>query len=196
MNYLAHAYLSFGNTDLLVGNMISDFVKGAKQYDYPALIQNGIRLHREIDQFTDVHKATAAGKAVFRSSYGLYSGAVLDVIYDHFLASDEKIFTDMALQDFSSDTYQVLEEQSAHLPQGFLVMLPYMKMHNWLYNYRKREGIEQSLRGLIRRAAYLTDHQPAYKIFEERYAELQSCYDDFFPDVKEFAKRRIRQLIS
>ena len=30
MNYLAHAYLSFGNEPVLIGNMISDFVKGNK----------------------------------------------------------------------------------------------------------------------------------------------------------------------
>jgi hypothetical protein len=28
MNYLGHAYLSFNHQDILVGNMISDFIKG------------------------------------------------------------------------------------------------------------------------------------------------------------------------
>ncbi|MFY7899136.1 MAG: ACP phosphodiesterase, partial [Chitinophagaceae bacterium] len=32
MNFLAHAYLSFQQPSLLIGNMISDFVKGKKQY--------------------------------------------------------------------------------------------------------------------------------------------------------------------
>jgi acyl carrier protein phosphodiesterase len=35
MNYLAHACLSFGRPDILVGNMISDHIKGKKQFDYP-----------------------------------------------------------------------------------------------------------------------------------------------------------------
>jgi len=30
MNYLAHAYLSFDHEEILVGNLISDFVKGKK----------------------------------------------------------------------------------------------------------------------------------------------------------------------
>ena len=33
MNYLAHAYLSFNDPEILVGNMISDFVKGKKKAD-------------------------------------------------------------------------------------------------------------------------------------------------------------------
>lgn len=35
MNYLAHAYFSFGDPAILTGNMISDYVKGKKQFDYP-----------------------------------------------------------------------------------------------------------------------------------------------------------------
>jgi len=58
MNYLAHAYLSFGNQDILTGNMISDFVKGKTKFDYPLTIQKGIYLHRQIDSFTDSHILT------------------------------------------------------------------------------------------------------------------------------------------
>lgn len=32
MNYLAHAVLSFDDPDILTGNIISDFVKGKKNF--------------------------------------------------------------------------------------------------------------------------------------------------------------------
>ena len=88
MNYLAHAYLSFNHPEILVGNIISDFVKGKKKFDYPEGIQKGIHLHRLIDAYTDTHPATARAKEIFRPHYRLYSGAVMDVLYDHFLAID------------------------------------------------------------------------------------------------------------
>jgi acyl carrier protein phosphodiesterase len=66
MNFLAHAFLSFNDKDLLTGNMISDFVKGKKRYDYPISIQKGITLHRAIDEFTDCHPVTAKAKEFFR----------------------------------------------------------------------------------------------------------------------------------
>ena len=62
MNLLAHAYLSFNNPPILVGNMISDYVKGKKQFLYDPLIQKGIQLHRIIDDFTDHHPATQDAK--------------------------------------------------------------------------------------------------------------------------------------
>ena len=88
MNYLAHAYLSFNEPGILTGNMISDFVKGRKKFDYPPQIKKGIELHHAIDEFTDNHPATKQAKEFFRSDYRLYSGAFVDIVYDHFLAND------------------------------------------------------------------------------------------------------------
>src|SRR3954465_10546026 len=97
MNYLAHAYLSFGHSPVLVGNMISDFVKGKQQYDYDWSIQKGIRLHREIDNFTDSHPAIKEMKKPFREKYGLYAGAFVDIVCDFFLANDSGQFSSAQL---------------------------------------------------------------------------------------------------
>ena len=56
MNYLAHAFLSFEDEAIVVGNLLGDFVKGRAQLEhYPLNIQNGVILHRHIDQFSDNH---------------------------------------------------------------------------------------------------------------------------------------------
>ena len=62
MNYLAHATLSFGNAEILTGNIIGDFVKGKEKLTYPVAIQKGITLHRLIDEFTDTHSITKQAK--------------------------------------------------------------------------------------------------------------------------------------
>lgn len=196
MNYLAHAYLSYKHPQVLVGNMISDFVKGKAQFRYERLIQAGIQLHRSIDSFTDDHDATRRAKEIFRPYYRLYSGAIVDVLYDHFLANDETIFNEsQPLLLFSEETYTVLEEYTVHLPERFAVMLPYMKTQNWLYNYQYRLGIERSLKGLVLRAAYLSDAAPAFSLFNEHYPLLQECYHHFIEDVKNHAKEQMRMLL-
>lgn len=194
MNYLAHAYLSFNQPGILIGNMISDFVKGRKKFDYPEQIQQGITLHRDIDSFTDSHEATAEAKKVLRPAYRLYSGALVDVIYDHFLALDENEFTDTSLLDFSQWVYQAIEKDHVWLPERFAVMFPYMKEHNWLYNYHTRWGIGKSLGGVVRRAVHLTESDTAFRLFEEHYQLFQDCYRHFWTDVKPFAAGRLRFL--
>ena len=188
MNYLAHAYLSFNQPGILTGNMISDFVKGRKKFDFPPVIQKGIALHRAIDEFTDFHPVTQRAKAFFRKEYRLYSGAFIDVVYDHFLANDKKEFVSgIELDSFCQATYTTLQNNSCELPLKFLQILPYMQNQNWLYHYSFKEGIEKSFGGLVRRAAYLSESVIAYKIFNEHYDELGECYQLFFPALKNFA---------
>ena len=196
MNYLAHAYLSFNQPDILVGNMVSDFVKGKKQFDYPLAIQKGIRLHRAIDQFTDEHPATKEAKQYFRPAVGLYAGAFVDIVYDHFLALDTNELAEQEWKLFAIDVYQQLTDQQEWLPEKFARMLPYMSSQNWLYNYRFTWGIENSFGGLVRRADYLTDASLAFSLFITHYAELKQQYLVFFPELKAFASSQFEALIS
>ena len=193
MNYLAHAYLSFGNPDILAGNIISDFVKGKKKFDYPAAIQQGIHLHRLIDNFTDFHPVTAKAKMLFRPQYRLYSGAFIDVVYDHFLALDTKQFKN-GLQRFTLETYQLLEQNALYFPAPFLKMFPYMQSQNWLYDYRLKDGIAKAFNGLVYRAKYLHESAIAFELFNENYVELKECYHEFFPDLKQYTLTMISNL--
>ncbi|HWJ92756.1 MAG TPA: ACP phosphodiesterase [Flavisolibacter sp.] len=195
MNYLAHAYLSFNDPQILAGNMISDYVKGRAQFSFSGKIQKGIMLHREIDQFTDTHPATKKAKEIFRPAYRLYSGAIMDVLYDHFLANDGTEFTPASLKDFAARTYRQLELQAADLPINFLQVFTYMKTYDWLYNYRSLDGMSRSLAGLVRRSAYLSESATAYNLFTEHYVFLNGCYHEFFQDVKQFAKDQFDSLL-
>jgi len=114
-------------------------------------------------------------------------------VYDHFLANDSELFTETSLHHFASDVYQTLEQYHVQLPPKFLLMLPYMKAQNWLYNYRTREGIGRSMQGLVRRSAYLSDHQTAFDLLNEHYDFLKSCYQVFIKDVKTYAEGQLHQ---
>jgi acyl carrier protein phosphodiesterase len=196
MNYLAHAYLSFNHPQILSGNLISDFVKGKKKFDYPVLIQKGIMLHRAIDEFTDSHETTKAAKIFFKPAYGLYAGAFIDIVYDYFLANDPKEFPANKLADFSNDCYHKLKEQEEFFPEKFDKIFYYMQLHNWLYNYQFKEAIKNSFRGLVHRATYMHDSSAAYIIFENNLDELKKCYDDFFPLLKAFSFQKFDQLLN
>ncbi len=189
MNFLAHAYLSFNHPEIVVGNLISDFVKGKQRLDYPERIQEGIMLHRAIDGFTDKHPLTKQAASLFRPHYGLYAASFMDVVYDHYLALDTEKFTP-SLWDFAQNVYGILDSQPI-LPDKFHRIFPYMKTQNWLYNYQFKEGIHNSLRGLVYRAAYISDSGPAIEIFDKNYDLFRQCYLAFFPEVEDFARKML-----
>ena len=194
MNYLAHAYLSFNQPAILAGNLISDFVKGKQVLQFPEEVRRGILLHRAIDAYTDEHAATREAKNIFKPYYRLYSAAFIDVAFDHFLANDFQQFTDDSLSRFSQEVYSAMDTFLHMFPERFKIMYPYMKQQNWLYNYRSRLGIERSFAGLVRRAAYLTDSDTAFKLFEDNYDTLQEYYAGFFPALQQHALKVLQTL--
>jgi len=152
-------------------------------------------LHRTIDTFTDNHQATKDAKEVFRPHYRLYSGAFVDVVYDHFLATNENEFSETTLLGFSQQVYSAMDGFAAIVPERFGRMYPYMKEQNWLYNYRTKWGTQKSLGGVVRRSLYLTESETAYRLFEENYDHLQLLYRQFWSDMKPYARHEFESLL-
>jgi acyl carrier protein phosphodiesterase len=197
MNLLAHAYLSFNNEAILVGNMISDYVKGKTQFDYPLPIQAGIQLHRAIDEFTDTHDATKEIKKLFKPAYRLYAGAFTDVVYDHFLANDENEFSFAeSLQSFTKHTYNLLQNNTTYFPEKFAKSFPYMQAQDWLYHYRFDDGMQKSFGGLARRAKYISETDTAFEIFLKNKDIIRQSYQIFFPQLKFFTINKMEQLLQ
>lgn len=193
MNYLAHALLSGKEPEILVGNMIGDFVKGSSILDrYPPKIRQGLELHRSIDAFTDGHIATAKAKNYFRNDYGLYSGAFVDVMYDHFLSNDPKFFPQAEqLRDFTGEVFQTLHQYRFILPPDFAHMLQYMEKDNWLYQVRSLKGLEMGMNRLVRRMTYEHDGRKAYETTVRYYYELNQIYYEFVEDVENYVKSKL-----
>jgi len=194
MNYLAHAYLSFERPAIVVGNLINDFVKGKKKFEYPTAIQHGMQLHRSIDEFTDFHPITKEAARFFKPDYGLYSTAFVDIVYDHFLATEESVFDASRLLQFTQDTYSILRDFHEFHPPGFARIFPSMVKYNWLLNYRHTSGIQRSFEGLVYRARYMDDALPAFTVFENHYEEFGRLFKQFFPELKEFVQAEIDKL--
>ena len=173
--------------------MISDFVKGKKKYEYPHRILAGIDLHRAIDEFTDDHPVNKEVLKIFRPAYRLYSAAILDVVYDHFLA-DELAALPQSFKEYTHAVYTNLEIHRSVFPDAFNNIFPYMKQHDWLFNYQYAWGIEKSLAGLVHRAAYLSESKIAFELFNTRYDEIKAAFQAFFPMLKNFALEKFSDI--
>lgn len=189
MNYLAHAYLSFNDQSLIVGNMIADYVKGKHWQEYDPGIQQGIQLHRAIDTFTDTHPVTLAAREYFQASCGRYSAVFIDIVYDHFLANDTSIFSEQSLSAFTKQIYRTVAQQHDILPPVFQQVFRHMQQHDWLYGYRFMDGIYKSFSGIVHRAKFLEVTADApFEVLKQHYDKLADHYSTFFPELVAFVK--------
>jgi acyl carrier protein phosphodiesterase len=191
MNFLAHIYLSGNDEEIMIGNFIADFVKGSKKNSYPDKIRKGIELHRSIDDFTDHHTITLSSKDRLRKKYGKYSGVIVDLYYDHFLAANFNEYHSSSLQDFSQETYKTLKQHWNVLPEGVHYFLPFMIERNWLLNYATLEGIGRALSGLSLRVSFENKMAESISDLKEHYKSFESDFREFFPQLIVFVQAKL-----
>jgi acyl carrier protein phosphodiesterase len=189
MNYLAHSYLNGkrGN-DVLMGNMMGDFVKGKQYQNFEAPIQEGILLHRAIDTFTDAHPIVSHAKSFFRQDYGLFSGPIVDVLFDYYLANDtSKFIHKEALQQHIQNTYNTILQNSHLMNEKMKHMTSYMIQYDWLFHYQFTKGIEKSWRGMSKRYERMNDAEIAIQLFHQHHDAFRDLYQELILDLeKEF----------
>jgi acyl carrier protein phosphodiesterase len=184
MNFLAHAYLSGNEEDILIGNFIADAVKGNSISRLSEGIQKGVRLHREIDSFTDQHPVFIRSKKRIQDSYGKFSGVVIDIYYDHFLASSWSSYSDNELSEFALYVYNLIFENYSVLPSKSRRILPYMAIHNWLVGYSSFRDLQWVFDGMSRRSRqYNSRMESAVESLKEDYGSFEKDFIEFFPDM-------------
>ena len=184
MNFLGHIFLAPSDDELLLGNFIADSVKGNPDGHFPSRIAEGIRLHRRIDAFTDRHPLVKQGVERFRETQGRYAAVVIDVVYDHVLASNWQQFHDVELNTYTDSVYQRLEARSHHFPPHVQRYFPYMKQQNWLYNYQFEWGFRKSLEGLDRRSSNPTEMHRAVEVYQQHQHKFLSEFQQFISDAQ------------
>lgn len=176
VNYLAHAFLSNNDPDLLVGNFIADHIRGNRLSIYSPGIQNGIRLHREIDSFTDAHPSFRQAKRLFYDGFERHSGILVDIYFDHLLARDFNRHSHVPLDRFSRTVYEIYTNHRHLLPEGSERFLAYVIKNDIYQSYASEEGIAQVLFHLSNRIRHNVRLDESLNLFQKHKIELESNF--------------------
>lgn len=196
MNFLAHLYLSGNDTNIIIGNFIADHIKGNKFKHLPLSIQKGIRLHREIDTFTDTHPVVKKSMHRLNERYGHYDGVIIDIFYDHFLAKNWTNYSAIPFDKYVQSIYTLLQDNLPLLPKKTVEMLPYMIQYNWLYNYQYLKGIKTVLVGMNKRTNGKSKMHLAIEDLKIHYNDFEKDFSLFFEDIRLFTSNKIQELLT
>ncbi|MFK8266189.1 acyl carrier protein phosphodiesterase [Capnocytophaga cynodegmi] len=183
MNFLAHIYLS-GNDDLLkIGNFIADTIRGKQYLDYPEMMQKGILLHRRIDTFTDEHLIFRRSKKRLIAEFGHYSGVIVDIFYDYFLAKNWQKYSEEPLNEYVQDFYMLLQQHKHLLNECANYLIFYMIKENWLESYQTLEGIEKIFYQMDRRTDFRSKMRLAPQFLQNNETDFEQDFFQFFSDI-------------
>ena len=173
---------------------MADSIKGKKYLKYPEDFKKGIVLHRAIDYFTDTHPIFRQSTQRLFSYYSHYSGIIVDIFYDHFLAANWSNYSEVPLEKYTLDFYKLLNENFEILPGRVKNFLPYMINDNWLLSYAKIDGIEKVLAGMNRRTGRKSNMNEATRELVQYYQEFQAEFESFFQEVIKFSDEKLEEL--
>lgn len=194
MNFLAHIYLSGDNDLMKIGNFMADGIHGKHFDTYPTEIQKGIILHRAIDTFTDAHPIFRQSTKRLHANYHHYSGIIVDIFYDHFLAKNWGNYSDEKLEDYTERFYQSLRDNHDFLTEKTQKMLPHLIAQNWLLSYQTIEGIENILERMDNRMKRNSNMRFSVAELRTFYPEFEQEFTSFFEELRAHSEQKIQTL--
>lgn len=190
MNFLAHLYLSGENEEVMFGNFIGDAVKGNQFMRYNEEIQKGVLLHRMIDKYTDNHPIVEQSKIRLRSKYHKYSGVIIDMVYDHYLAANWHEYSNIPLKSYVQSAYFVVLKRYFILPAHIKKILPFMIYSNWLASYANLDEMQKRFEGMSRRAKFESGMQYVIADIKNDYQLYEAEFKAYFPDIINYVKNQ------
>ena len=173
---------------------MADSIRGKSYIDYSVDLRKGILLHRSIDSFTDMHPIYRQSKRRLHEKYGHYSGVIMDIFYDHYLAKNWDFYCEEKLEDYVDNFYQLLKNNIDLLTEKVKKMIPYMIAQNWLLSYTTIEGLQMIMIQMNHRTKNRVQMQESIVELKEFYSEFDEEFSLFFEDLRKHCKEKLVEL--
>lgn len=189
MNFLAHAFLSGNDPEILFGNFVADSIKGKMIQKFNGNFLKGVELHRAIDTFTDEHPEVRKSVSRLQPTFKKFSPVVSDIYYDHFLAANWSDYSTTDLTQFSQSVYKTLLQHYSLLPPRSKRILPWMMAQNWLVGYANLKDLQRVFNGMSRRTKFDSGMDKSVVFLQAHYADFENDFRSFFPELIRFAEQ-------
>lgn len=187
MNFLAHLFLSKRTPAWLVGSIMPDIVRGGAPRRTSGEVRRGVQRHWRIDAFTDTHPTAGRSRHRLRKHHGRFAGLLVDILYDHFLATDFERYSPQSLDDFTDEVYGMLAGHGELVPPAMREAVGLMIEHDWLRAYGTMGGVDTALHSMSRRLTTRfkrpVDLTTAMEDLAEQDADLRADFHAFFPEL-------------
>jgi acyl carrier protein phosphodiesterase len=188
---LAHIYLSGTDDQLKLGNFYGDFVRSSEMEKFSNRVQQGVLLHREIDEYTDRHPAFLDMVSVLRPYLFRYAPVALDLICDHLLSGKWKDLGSKSLRIFCNDFYSLISHEETIVPKKLFRKIDLMLEHDFLMSTSSEERLFRSLQHMDRRARFDSNFTEALTVMKGNKLLFEDKFEVLIQDLRSFSQTRI-----
>ncbi len=188
MNWLAHALLSPPDPDIRLANVLADILTHRDVERLGPAFATGVRWHRAIDAFTDRHPVVARSRSRIPPPHRRYAGVLVDIFYDHCLATRWAVHSDVPFAEFIQDFYAHAWNRLPDLPGDPGEMIRLVVRNDRFGSYATLDGIRDALDRLSARIREQYGRQlnlaEAADTLESDLEDFQTDFTRFFPEIR------------
>ena len=184
MNLLAHLHLGRHlqlDPTTAAGNLLADYVRGQTRGSFA----RGVRIHRQIDSFTDSHPEVVAARNLFDGANRRFAGILVDLAFDLCLSrqwDDYEPTTPLAT--FIESNLMAVHESRASIPEPALIAFTRMRDEGWLHCYGDIAGLGTTIRRIARRRTVARAIIGAESQIENLLPPLHARFKKFYPELR------------
>ena len=185
MNFLGHLYLSDDDHELMIHNLFGDFVRGKDLSRFPIAVQQGIRLHREIDDFMDRHKRVVETVHVLQPELPKIAGIAMDLYFDHILSKRWAEYHKKDYMEYLSDFYSKADTSESYFGLSFQLFIKKLVRYNWMSYYPSLDGLDKACKGVSARISFPNALVNGKDVFLKHQTEIERTFTIYMEDAKE-----------
>lgn len=194
MNFLGHCYLCQDHMHLITGNLGGDFYKGnLDNFNHlPIQIQQGVKFHRFIDDFTDKSShIIEVGHLLQKNGVAKVSFIACDILLDHYLAKNWNHYSTIPYDDFIQHIYAEVTKNLEHIGPDFRFLFNKLQEHGWFYDYPTIQGISQVLHQYAHRLKFDNQLSQSSTVYLTNQKTIDSYFETFINEIQIRAKEFI-----
>ena len=184
MNYLAHLAFSYPDPDLMLGNFIADGLKKQEEQHWSARVNRGVKMHRDIDFFTDQHESSRWMKDQFYSTIGKYHSVAVDIVLDYYLMQQWTQLFDFTFIQLQETIESVLEEHKSNMNPRHSRLAASLIRYKWLNHFKTWEGLSEVLGRMNQRAKFVVNFNDVIPVLKSNHSEFYKRSFAFFNEIQ------------
>ena len=194
MNFLAHFHLAWPDEGLVAGGLEGDYLKGVLRGQLPHNVERGVKLHRAIDAYTDGHPLIIQLRRELPTDLRRYAGILIDLCFDHYLSLHWSRFSNIPIDKFNAEIYQILAVHEQVFSDGARTMASRLIEYDILNLYGEWETVPATAARIGQR---FKRHNPFLELDREltpAKTAVEQTFLNFYPQLESFCRDSIARL--
>lgn len=196
MNFLGHIYFSNNQIELMYANIFGDFIKGKDLSNFPQFVQEGIRLHRTIDDYIDHHPTIVELTHKLYKELPKVAGIAVDLYFDYFLAKNWNKYHSSGYLEFINAFHNADVNRNNYNNRDFWFVIDKMKEGEWLKHSKSMYGLKKASQGVSNMISFDNVLNQAPKIYTINEEQIDNALSLFIDDAIPFFEKYFKENIS